>query len=430
MRSITTGLLALAFVWSLTYQVNGQRRSTAARPPSLNEEAQQQANNYWSKRFAKCGDSYFTWEDFNGLGSYQLWEAKDPKIEITGSAPPPPRTRADRMNQAENPSTLQWSGRSLFRVAVRRVMSPRDRVWSQWGNEFAYFVDIEKRGGVWHIDPPKEISCKDVDAFTLKPGANPPKAPFYNKEGVFIFPANYPGWFSLGKGPLVLRKPLYPSGSVYTDRNTCEVLLHVNLCSRNGARADALAPGFMWGVLIAKIGASGKPFMPFTDIMNDDFGFDTDDEVFIGINDSDYSDNRGFFDLVIRKGTAEAKRKSSANSKFGFTEVYVERLRTAKDDNGRPGQFTTRFVPGDRTIHAVIELNTVKAGTNVKIVWTAVNTTGGKDQEFKTIEYTTRREENRVNGHVTLDHAWPKGTYKVEVYVNGASDKTITYTIE
>jgi hypothetical protein len=35
-----------------------------------------------------------------------------------------------------------------------------------------------------------------------------------------------------------------------------------------------------------------------------------------------------------------------------------------------------------------------------------------------------------VHGHLTLPYDWPKGTYEVDVYINGALDKTIKYTID
>ena len=111
-------------------------------------------------------------------------------------------------------------------------------------------------------------------------------------------------------------------------------------------------------------------------------------------------------------------------------DVYVDKLSMAKDDNGKPGETTTTFAPGDRTIHCIADLNKAKAGTEVKFVWKAVDVAGSKNEEIKTIDYTTKSFENKVHGHLTLSYDWPKGTYEVDVYMNGALDKTITYTIE
>ncbi len=35
-----------------------------------------------------------------------------------------------------------------------------------------------------------------------------------------------------------------------------------------------------------------------------------------------------------------------------------------------------------------------------------------------------------IFAHLTYSKDWPKGDYRVEVYINGALDKTTDYTIE
>jgi len=110
-------------------------------------------------------------------------------------------------------------------------------------------------------------------------------------------------------------------------------------------------------------------------------------------------------------------------------EVYVRRIYMAKDNNGEPGASATTFDPAGHTIHCVIELNKAKSGTNVKFVWKTVDVPGQTDSENK-IEYTTKSFESKVHAHLTLPYDWPKGAYRVEVYINGALDKTIDFTIE
>jgi hypothetical protein len=124
------------------------------------------------------------------------------------------------------------------------------------------------------------------------------------------------------------------------------------------------------------------------------------------------------------------KNSNSVVTRPANADVYVEQLTMAKDNNGKPGDTTTTFEAGDRTIHCIAELNKAKGGTQVKFVWKAVDVAGSKNEEIKNIDYTTKSFENKVHGHLTLPYDWPKGTYGVDVYVNGALDKTITYTIE
>lgn len=111
-------------------------------------------------------------------------------------------------------------------------------------------------------------------------------------------------------------------------------------------------------------------------------------------------------------------------------DVYVDKISMAKDDNGKPGESTTTFAPSDRTVQCVINLNKAKGGTQVKVVWVAVDVEGSKNEELKSIDYTTKSFESKITGHLTWPRDWPSGTYKLEVYINGALDKTINYTVE
>lgn len=127
---------------------------------------------------------------------------------------------------------------------------------------------------------------------------------------------------------------------------------------------------------------------------------------------------------------SNSNRGTSSTNRPANAEVYVEQINMAKDDEGKPGESTTSFEPGDRTIHCVIELNKAKTGTKVKFVWKAVDAGSMKNEELKTIDYTTKSFENKVLGHLTAPGDWSKGSYQVEVYINGALDKTIDYTVE
>ena len=80
-------------------------------------------------------------------------------------------------------------------------------------------------------------------------------------------------------------------------------------------------------------------------------------------------------------------------------------------------------------MHCIIELNKAKKGTEIRYVWKIMDADGEKDKEIKTTDYTTNSFENKVHGHLQLPSDWPKGTYRVEVYINGNLDKTIDYTI-
>lgn len=111
-------------------------------------------------------------------------------------------------------------------------------------------------------------------------------------------------------------------------------------------------------------------------------------------------------------------------------DVYVNRVYMAKDDDGKPGDETTTFGAADHTVHCIAELNKAKKGTEVRFIWKMIDVAGSRNKEIKTTDYTTKSFENKVHGHLSLPYDWPKGTYGVEVYINGELDKTLEYTIE
>ncbi len=121
--------------------------------------------------------------------------------------------------------------------------------------------------------------------------------------------------------------------------------------------------------------------------------------------------------------------KEPSTNRPADAEVYVNRIYMAKDNDGEPGDETVLYDPTDHKVHCLIDLNKAKKGTQIKFVWKALDVQGEKDKEIKTTEYTTNSFENKVHGHLQLPYDWPKGTYRVEVYINGYLDKTIDYTI-
>jgi hypothetical protein len=122
---------------------------------------------------------------------------------------------------------------------------------------------------------------------------------------------------------------------------------------------------------------------------------------------------------------------SSTSTRPANADVYIDQINMAKDDNGEPGESATSFAPDDHTVHCVINLNKAKAGTKVKFTWIGVDVEDTKkNTEITSVDYTTNSFENKVHAHLTRPKDWPKGKYKVEVYINNALDKTISYTIE
>jgi hypothetical protein len=130
--------------------------------------------------------------------------------------------------------------------------------------------------------------------------------------------------------------------------------------------------------------------------------------------------------------TNKASEAENANASSASTSTGVlEDVHMARDDGkGDPGEQTNTFNVKDRTIHCVTKLKDAQAGTKMKFSWYVVEAEGTSNEKIRDIDYTTRALENVVHGHLTAPRDWPVGKYKVEVYVNGNLENTLTYTVE
>jgi superkiller protein 3 len=128
-------------------------------------------------------------------------------------------------------------------------------------------------------------------------------------------------------------------------------------------------------------------------------------------------------------------RNSSASSHGGTStigsgDVLVDRVYMARNYPATPADITTNFLATEHVIHCVAELNQARAGTFVRFVWKTVNVAGMQNEAFKTVDYTTKPGESRVHGNLSLPNDWPRGTYKVEIYINNTFAKSVNYSIQ
>lgn len=125
---------------------------------------------------------------------------------------------------------------------------------------------------------------------------------------------------------------------------------------------------------------------------------------------------------------AETKETPSPEAK---ASGVIQDIHMARDDgSGNPAEETDTFGPSDRTIHCVVRLAQAKAKTKLKFSWWIVQAEGSETEKIKDIEYTTKTLENVVHSHLKLPQDWPKGKYKVEVYVDGNLERTVEYTVK
>ena len=118
---------------------------------------------------------------------------------------------------------------------------------------------------------------------------------------------------------------------------------------------------------------------------------------------------------------------NSGSDRPSNAEVYTDEVYAAKSEDGSA---TSTFSPSDRTVHVVITLNKAKSGTDVRVVWFAEEVEGATNKELKTLEYTTKAFDKKIPGYLRWSQDWPKGRYRVAVYINGNLDRTIYYDVQ
>ena len=118
---------------------------------------------------------------------------------------------------------------------------------------------------------------------------------------------------------------------------------------------------------------------------------------------------------------------NSGSSRPADADVFTDEVYAAKSEDGAA---TSTFSPSDRTVHVIINLNKAKAGTDVKVTWFADEVEGATNKELKTLEYTTKAFDRKIPGYLRWSQDWPKGRYRVAVYINGNLDRTIYYEVQ
>ena len=89
---------------------------------------------------------------------------------------------------------------------------------------------------------------------------------------------------------------------------------------------------------------------------------------------------------------------------------------------------TTTFAPTDNPLHSVVEINNPKKESKLKAVWSVVEAAGQKDILIDETELTLDNK-NIADFTLSLPREWPKGKYKVDLYLDGKLDRTLNFTV-
>ena len=99
-------------------------------------------------------------------------------------------------------------------------------------------------------------------------------------------------------------------------------------------------------------------------------------------------------------------------------------LSTDAEGNNR----TTTFSQSD-TMNLFVDLRNAPDDTELKVAWIAVNAEG-VDPNYLLNETNFTSSDDTVHFDLSNDNLWPVGSYKVDVYLNGTLDRSLTFEVQ
>src|SRR3990170_5527801 len=104
----------------------------------------------------------------------------------------------------------------------------------------------------------------------------------------------------------------------------------------------------------------------------------------------------------------------------------IQDAKLAKDyDGNQPGTVFTQ----DEIFYCVVELANAPDDTTVKASWAAV-AAEGVDPNFAIDETELTSGSGTLHFQLSNDNLWPKGKYKVDIYLNGELDRTLEFEVQ
>jgi hypothetical protein len=94
---------------------------------------------------------------------------------------------------------------------------------------------------------------------------------------------------------------------------------------------------------------------------------------------------------------------------------------------------TVVFTPSDQ-FHCVVELTSAPDGTTIRTLWTTVDATDAsgtaiKDTKLDEVTVSTQNGNRFVDTFPAAHNPWPVGKYKVEIFLNDKSVRTLNFSV-
>lgn len=112
------------------------------------------------------------------------------------------------------------------------------------------------------------------------------------------------------------------------------------------------------------------------------------------------------------------------------TAPTVSNIRMTTDDTGKTP--TSSYAPGDE-FYVFADLSGLKPGSVIEAKWYAVNAQGvDPNSEINTSSYTYETGVGNVYFQLTTNDGsdWPTGSYRVELYLDGAKVGEQGFTVQ
>ena len=105
---------------------------------------------------------------------------------------------------------------------------------------------------------------------------------------------------------------------------------------------------------------------------------------------------------------------------FSTSSANISSAKMARDKDGK--QPTKTFSP-DEPFYCIVELSNAPDDTTLRAVWTAVKVEGA-DADTRIDEAKTTSGSGQLQFNLTNKGPWPKGDYRVDLYLNDAKKPT------
>lgn len=125
-----------------------------------------------------------------------------------------------------------------------------------------------------------------------------------------------------------------------------------------------------------------------------------------------------------------AAETPAANEESSSAMVKMDSTKLLQDNgSGEAGDEVASFKASDHKQYFVVQLSDfLKTGSEVKWVFTAVDTTAGKNVNITEVN-TTVVVGNVLNANLSLDKDFPVGSYKADITVDGKPLGSIEYSV-